>query len=124
MQESSENSSWIRKLSGWERKSPRHVSLDKNEGVVKQHLACAAHFALQIGGGPKTLRTRIANHISARLIGAVPPAIDTALTSAMILIFEPRFSSGRERPINLSVYPNYGTTSGTSELLSTRTTPG
>ena len=41
----------------------------------------------------------------------------------MILLSESRFAPGRERPINPSVYP-LGATSGTRELLSTRTTSG
>jgi hypothetical protein len=33
----------------------------------------------------------------------VPPTIDSVCTSTMILLCEPRFASGRERPINPSV---------------------
>jgi hypothetical protein len=40
---------------------------------------------------------------AARLQQIVPPTIDTAQTATMILLSEPRFASGRERPINPSV---------------------
>ena len=50
------------------------------------------------------------------------------LTSAMILLsessFRPKSESGRERPINPSVYPPWRTTRATRELLSIRTISG
>jgi hypothetical protein len=62
------------------------------------------------------------NHFSVKPI--VSPTIDSALTSTMILLSEPRSVSGRERPINSSVYPPWRTTRGTRELLSIETISG
>jgi hypothetical protein len=62
------------------------------------------------------------NHFSVKRV--VSPTIDTALTSAMILLSESRSEPGRERPINPSVYPPWRTTRGTRERLSIETISG
>ncbi len=80
----------------------RRVPLDKGEGVVKAQVCCSVLGAPRFS--PERLRTELWNFHGESLLGeTVPPAIDTAYTSAMILLSESRLKPGRERPINTSV---------------------
>lgn len=82
---------------------------------------------MRTAGRPEWLRTEtleLSRRITLRCERIVPPAIDTAKTSAMILYPNPSVPLGRERPINTAVYPAAGTTTGTRELLSIPTISG
>ena len=97
------------------------MPLDKSEGGVKTQNSRAVVFhRLWVRVvEDRSSETLTANQLSAVDLSIIPPTIDTAKTSAMILLSEPRYEPGRERPINTSVYPPWRTTSGTRELLST-----
>ena len=81
------------------------VPLDESEGVVKAQFYIPVQRTPRVG--QRRWRPRLWTSRAESFLGEiVPPTIDTAATSAMILPCESRSPApGRERPINASVWP-------------------
>jgi hypothetical protein len=76
------------------------VALDKNEGAVKRHLCAAMLFCTALTS--ELVENRSSGHLAVNHFSVKSfhqPSI-RPFTSAMILLSESRFASGRERPIN------------------------
>ncbi len=94
-------------------KARTQVALNKNEGVVKARLRLAVVFSN--ASTSELVENRSSGHLTVNhfSVDSFPQPSIRPFPSAMILLSESRFSSGRERPIKPLVYPPWRTTNDT-----------